>query len=435
MFLLIFAEQKCINPQKRSLAMVVQRHIYLQELIKRKHNGMIKVITGIRRCGKSFLLFNLFADYLIEQGVHEDHIVKIDLEDRRNRSLRNPDRLLAHIDDRLKDEAMYYILLDEVQLVSEFEDVLNSYLKVPNADVYVTGSNSRFLSKDVITEFRGRGDEVKIAPLSFSEYLSVANTSQEQAFRDYIVYGGLPIVALTSDNAQKEKYLKDLFETVYLRDIKERYHIKQEKEMEEVINVLASSIGGLTNPTNLQNTFKSVKNIDISKNTIISYLDILQDVFMVEKSVRYDIKGKRYIDTPSKYFFEDLGLRNARLNFRQIEETHLMENLIYNELRRRGFSVDVGEVTINEQTGDGKKIRKQLEVDFVCNQGFKRYYVQSVFSIADDEKREQELKSLRQIKDSFQKIVITGSDSPRYQNDDGILFMSIYDFLTRDSLN
>lgn len=409
--------------------MVIQRDRYLQELIKRKHNGMIKVVTGIRRCGKSFLLFNLFVDYLIKDGVPEDHIIKVDLEDRRNKSLRNPDALLSHIDSKLKEGDMYYILLDEVQLVAEFEDVLNSYLKVPNADVYVTGSNSKFLSKDVVTEFRGRGDEVKISPLSFGEYLSVADTSQEQTLRDYLIYGGLPIVALTPDTSQKEKYLKSLFETVYLHDIKERYHIKQEREMEELINVLASSIGGLTNPTKLENTFKSVKNADISKNTIISYLDILQDVFIVEKSVRYDIKGKRYIDTPSKYYFEDLGLRNARLNFRQIEETHLMENLIYNELRRRGFSVDVGEVTVNEQTEDGKKVRKQLEVDFVCNQGFKRYYIQSAFSIADDEKREQELRSLRRIKDSFQKVIITGDNSPRYQNNDGVLFMSIYDFL------
>ena len=409
--------------------MVIQRDRYLQELIKRKHNGMIKVVTGIRRCGKSFLLFNLFVDYLIKDGVPEDHIIKVDLEDRRNKSLRNPDALLSHIDSKLKEGDMYYILLDEVQLVAEFEDVLNSYLKVPNADVYVTGSNSKFLSKDVVTEFRGRGDEVKISPLSFGEYLSVADTSQEQTLRDYLIYGGLPIVALTPDTSQKEKYLKSLFETVYLHDIKERYHIKQEREMEELINVLASSIGGLTNPTKLENTFKSVKNADISKNTIISYLDILQDVFIVEKSVRYDIKGKRYIDTPSKYYFEDLGLRNARLNFRQIEEAHLMENLIYNELRRRGFSVDVGEVTVNEQTEDGKKVRKQLEVDFVCNQGFKRYYIQSAFSIADDEKREQELRSLRRIKDSFQKVIITGDNSPRYQNNDGVLFMSIYDFL------
>ena len=409
--------------------MVIQRDKYLQELIKRKHNGMIKVVTGIRRCGKSFLLFNLFADYLIRGGVPEDHIIKLDLEERRNKYLRNPDALLSHIDSKLKEGGMYYILLDEVQLVAEFEDVLNSYLKVPNADVYVTGSNSKFLSKDVVTEFRGRGDEVKISPLSFGEYYSVAGVPQEQALRDYLVYGGLPIVALTPDTSQKERYLNSLFETVYLHDIKERYNIKQEREMEELINVLASSIGGLTNPTKLENTFKSVKNVDISKNTIISYLNILQDAFIVEKSVRYDIKGKRYIDTPSKYYFEDLGLRNARLNFRQIEETHLMENLIYNELRRRGFSVDVGEVTINEQTEDGKNVRKQLEVDFVCNQGFKRYYIQSAFSIADDEKREQELRSLRQIKDSFQKVIITGDNSPRYQNNDGVLFMSIYDFL------
>lgn len=434
-FVVTFAEQNCGFPRKCSM-MIVKRDNYLQELVKRRHNGMIKVITGIRRCGKSFLLFSLYADYLQKDGVPEDHIIKVDLEDRRNKSLRNPDALLSYIDGRIRDDGMHYILLDEVQMVDEFEDVLNSYLKVANADVYVTGSNSKFLSKDVITEFRGRGDEVRIAPLSFSECLSVSNTSREQTLRDYMTYGGLPLVVLTADRSQKEKYLKDLFDTVYLRDIKERYHIKQEKEMEEIITILSSSIGGLTNPTKLQNTFKSVKHIDISKNTIISYLDILQDVFMVEKSLRYDIKGKRYIDTPSKYYFEDLGLRNARLNFRQTEEPHLMENLIYNELRRRGLSVDVGEVYAEEQTEGGKKVRKQLEVDFVCNRGFKRYYIQSAFSIAEDEKREQELNSLRKIKDNFQKIIITGGDSVRYQNDDGVLFMSIYDFLKDEkSLN
>ncbi|MBR5720067.1 MAG: ATP-binding protein, partial [Bacteroidales bacterium] len=311
------------------------------------HNGMIKVITGIRRCGKSYIMFNIFPEYLKEIGVDDNHIVKIDLEDRRNKQLRDPDILLSYIDAKMQDDKMYYILLDEVQYVLEFEDVLNSYLKVKNADVYVTGSNSKFLSKDVITEFRGRGDEVKIKPLSFGEFATVFDGSKEDALKEYILYGGLPMVALTKEPLEKEKYLKDLFETTYLRDIKERYHIKNDAEMGELISIVASSIGGLTNPTKLVNTFKSVKNIDISKNTIISYLEILQDVFMIEKSDRYYIKGKRYINTPSKYYFEDLGLRNARLNFRQIEETHLMENLIYNELRRRGWSVDVGEVVIN----------------------------------------------------------------------------------------
>ena len=395
------------------------------------HNGMIKVITGIRRCGKSYIMFNIFPEYLKEIGVDDNHIVKIDLEDRRNKQLRDPDILLSYIDAKMQDDKMYYILLDEVQYVLEFEDVLNSYLKVKNADVYVTGSNSKFLSKDVITEFRGRGDEVKIKPLSFGEFATVFDGSKEDALKEYILYGGLPMVALTKEPLEKEKYLKDLFETTYLRDIKERYHIKNDAEMGELISIVASSIGGLTNPTKLVDTFKSVKNIDISKNTIISYLEILQDVFMIEKSDRYYIKGKRYINTPSKYYFEDLGLRNARLNFRQIEETHLMENLIYNELRRRGWSVDVGEVVINDVV-DEKKVRKQLEVDFVCNLGYRRLYIQSAYSVADDNKRELELRPLRQINDSFQKIIIVWDNIARYQNDDGVLYINIYDFLTEE---
>ena len=410
---------------------MIKRDFYLQKIKNKMHNGMIKVITGIRRCGKSFILFDIFPEYLKETGVDDSHIIKIDLEDRRNKSLRNPDALLSYIDGKMQDDKMYYILLDEVQHVPEFEDVLNSYLKIKNADVYVTGSNSRFLSKDVITEFRGRGDEIRIKPLSFSEFVSAYNGSKEEALKEYILYGGLPIVALTKEPIEKEKYLKDLFETTYLSDIKERYHIKNDTEMGELISIVASSIGGLTNPTKLVNTFKSVKNIDISKNTIISYLEMLQDVFMIEKSDRYDIKGKKYINTPAKYYFEDMGLRNARLNFRQIEETHLMENLIYNELRRRGWSVDVGEVVVNEVV-DGKKMRKQLEVDFVCNLGYRRLYIQSAYSIADDNKREQELRPLRNINDSFRKIIIVWDNIARYQNNDGVLYVNIFDFLTEE---
>ena len=410
---------------------MIKRDFYLQKIKNKMHNGMIKVITGIRRCGKSFILFDIFPEYLKETGVDDSHIIKIDLEDRRNKSLRNPDALLSYIDGKMQDDKMYYILLDEVQHVPEFEDVLNSYLKIKNADVYVTGSNSRFLSKDVITEFRGRGDEIRIKPLSYSEFVSAYNGSKEEALKEYILYGGLPIVALTKEPIEKEKYLKDLFETTYLSDIKERYHIKNDTEMGELISIVASSIGGLTNPTKLVNTFKSVKNIDISKNTIISYLEMLQDVFMIEKSDRYDIKGKKYINTPAKYYFEDMGLRNARLNFRQIEETHLMENLIYNELRRRGWSVDVGEVVVNEVV-DGKKMRKQLEVDFVCNLGYKRLYIQSAYSIADDNKREQELRPLRNINDSFRKIIIVWDNIARYQNNDGVLYVNIFDFLTEE---
>lgn len=408
---------------------MIKRDFYLDELKNKMHNGMIKVVTGIRRCGKSYLLFKIFVDYLIAQGVDKQHIIKVDLEDRRNKELRDPDKLLNYIDSKMQDEKMYYILLDEVQHVPEFEEVLNSYLHVENADVYVTGSNSKFLSKDVITEFRGRGDEIRVKPLNFTEFVSVYNGSEDKALEEYLLYGGLPKVVLTKDPLQKEKYLKDLFATTYIRDIKERYKIKNEAEMDELIGIIASSIGGLTNPTKLLNTFKSVKNVDISKNTIISYLEILQDVFMIEKAERYDIKGKRYINTPSKYYFEDLGLRNARLNFRQVEKTYLLENLIYNELRGVGLSVDVGEVLVNEVSDEGKNVRKQLEVDFVCNMGYRRYYVQSAYSVADDDKREQELRPLRNIKDSFQKIIVVGDHTMRYQNDDGVLFISIYDFL------
>ncbi|MBP1615371.1 MAG: family ATPase [Bacteroidetes bacterium] len=409
--------------------MVIKRDIYLDKLIASKHNGMIKVITGIRRCGKSYLLFNLFFDYLKSQGVDDDHIIKVDFEDRRNKALRDPDALLAHIDGRMKNDKMYYILLDEVQNVREFEDVLNSYLKIDNADVYVTGSNSKFLSKDVITEFRGRGDEIKITPLCFREFMSVFKGSREQALEEYLTFGGLPKLVTMEGDTQKMEYLKSLFAKTYLTDIKERYRIKNDTELEELIDVIASSIGGLTNPTKLENTFKTVKNVTISKQTIKSYLDILEDVFLVEKSIRYDIKGKKYIDTPSKYYFSDLGLRNARINFRQYEVTHLMENLIYNELRFRGMTVDVGVVVLNTKDEEGKSLRKQLEVDFVCNQGSKRCYIQSALRLPTEEKREQELRSLKNIDDSFQKFVITEDPIKRYQDNNGVVFMNIYEFL------
>lgn len=409
--------------------MVIKRDIYLDKLIASKHNGMIKVITGIRRCGKSYLLFNLFFDYLKSQGVDDDHIIKVDFEDRRNKALRDPDALLAHIDGRMKNDKMYYILLDEVQNVREFEDVLNSYLKIDNADVYVTGSNSKFLSKDVITEFRGRGDEIKITPLCFREFMSVFKGSREQALEEYLTFGGLPKLVTMEGDTQKMEYLKSLFAKTYLTDIKERYRIKNDAELEELIDVIASSIGGLTNPTKLENTFKTVKNVTISKQTIKSYLDILEDVFLVEKSIRYDIKGKKYIDTPSKYYFSDLGLRNARINFRQYEVTHLMENLIYNELRFRGMTVDVGVVVLNTKDEEGKSLRKQLEVDFVCNQGSKRCYIQSALRLPTEEKREQELRSLKNIDDSFQKFVITEDPIKRYQDNNGVVFMNIYEFL------
>ncbi len=411
--------------------MEVKRDNLLDKLKFHRNNGMIKIITGMRRCGKSYLLFNLFSDALLAEGVKKDHIIKINLEDRRRKTLRDPDELLNYIDAQITDKDMYYILLDEVQLVNEFEDVLNSYLHIPNVDVFVTGSNAKFLSKDVITEFRGRGDEIRIHPFSFNEFLSTknANNNRDELILEYMTYGGLPQVVLMETEKEKRAYLHNLFAHTYLKDIKERYNIKLDNDLEDLVNLLASSIGGLTNPHKIANTFKSVKNSSITQDTVKRYLDYLEDAFLLEKSLRYDIKGKRYIDTPSKFYFEDLGLRNARINFRQIEETHLMENLIYNELRRREFSVDVGEVEIKETNQEGKVERKRLEVDFVCNQGYRRYYIQSAFTISDDEKRETELRSLNRVGDSFRKIVIVGGSSPHYQNNDGIIFMSLYDFL------
>ena len=409
--------------------MVIKRDIHLKKLIDSKHNGMIKVVTGVRRCGKSYLLFNLFCHHLKEAGITDDHIIKVDLEDRRNKELRDPDALLRYIDSHMTDQQMYYILLDEVQHVNEFEDVLNSYLKIENADVYVTGSNSRFLSTDVITEFRGRGDEIKIAPLCFREFMSVYQGTKEKGLEEYMLYGGLPKVLDYPTVERKIEYLKSLFKKTYLTDIKERYKIKNDDDLEELIDIMASSIGGLTNPSKLENTFQTVKHSNITHTTIKSYLDMLQDVFLIERSVRYDIKGRKYIDTPAKYYFSDLGLRNARINFRQYEETHLMENLIYNELRLRGMSVDVGVVVKNEKDANGVSVRKQLEVDFVCNQGSQRYYIQSALRLPSEEKREQEVRSLKSTNDSFRKFVITEDLISRYHDNEGITYMNIYEFL------
>ena len=413
---------------------VVNRDIYLQKLIRSKHNGMIKVITGVRRCGKSYLLFNLFCEHLKASGVDDEHIIKVDLEDRRNKTLCDPDKLLEYIDSRLTDDGQYYILLDEIQKVDEFEDVLNSYLKMQNVDVYVTGSNSKLLSKDIITEFRARGYEIKVRPLCFREYMSVyQGPSREQALLEYMTYGGLPQTLTMESAEEKEDYLKSLFTSTYIRDIKERYKIVNDADLEELIDVMASSIGGLTNPLKLQNTFKTVKQSSITFDTIKRYLDIMQDAFLIEKSVRYDIKGRKYIDTPAKYYFEDLGLHNARLNFRQIEETHLMENLLYNELRLRGLSVDVGQVVYNYKDEEGKSQRKVLEVDFVCNRGGKRYYIQSALSLPTPEKVEQEQNSLLRIDDNFQKMIIVGGMTPTHINDNGIIIMNIYDFLLNEN--
>lgn len=416
--------------------MEIKRNIHLNRIIARKGNGMIKVITGMRRCGKSYLLFTLFHNYLLEQGVDEQHIIKVDMEDRRNAALRNPDALLNYIDSRMTDFQQYYILLDEVQLVAEFEDVLNSYLKITNADVYVTGSNAKFLSKDVITEFRGRGDEIRIMPLSFQEFMSAKEGNREDLLNEYLTYGGLPQVVTMDEIERKVEYLKNLFTHTYIRDIKERYEIKKDDDLEELINLVASNIGSLTNPTKLENCFKSVKQSSLSKDTIKNYLDLMQDAFIIEKSIRFDIKGKKYIDTPSKYYFTDLGLRNARLNFRQTEFTHLLENAIYNELRLRGYSVDVGQIPIFTIREDGKRQRSTLEVDFVCNLGYKRCYIQSAYALPTEDKMKQEFNSLLRIKDSFKKIVIVGTPTPTYQNEEGILTMNIYDFLMNpDSLN
>ena len=416
-------------------AMEIKRDIHLKRLIASRHNGLIKVVTGIRRCGKSYLLMTLFRNFLLEDGVREDHIIMVDLENRRNKKLRDPDNLLEYIDLQMVDDGMYYILLDEIQVVSEFEDVLNSYLSVPNADVYVTGSNSRFLSKDVITEFRGRGDEIHITPLSFMEFHSVHPELESYvALQEYLTFGGLPQVCIEPDEGKKIGYLQRLFEKTYLTDIRERYHIRGEEVMEELIDVVASCIGGLTNPSKIENTFRSVKGIQLSKNTIKQYLDILEESFLVNRCIRYDIKGRKYIETPQKYYFEDLGLRNARIGFRQVEQTHLMENMIYNELRLRGYIVDVGVVTSNMKGEDGAYRRNQLEVDFVCNQGSRRVYVQSAYRLPTLEKREQEMASLLKIDDSFRKVIITEDMIKRHQDDNGVEWVNIFDFLRSDDI-
>jgi predicted AAA+ superfamily ATPase len=411
--------------------MTIERPIYLQQLIDRQHNGMIKIITGMRRCGKSYLLFSLFYDYLQKQGIDTDHIITIDLENIHNDHLRDPLTILEFIKQQITDNKEYYIMIDEVQHLNRFEDVLNTLLKNPQVDVYVTGSNARFLSKDVITTFRGRGDEVRIHPLCFAEFLSAQSPVPfvEQHLNEYMQFGGLPQLTSMFNEQQKKQYLQQLFTNTYILDIKERYDIRNDDDLEELINVIASSIGGLTNPTKIANTFSSTKQSNISKDTIKNYLDHMQDAFLIEKAIRYDIKGRKYIDTPTKYYFEDLGLRNARLNFRQIEPTHLMENLIYNELRIRGYSIDVGQVVINSRNEKGISERKNLEVDFVCNKGYDRIYIQSAYEMPTLEKQEQELNSLKRIKDNFQKIIIVGGMQPTYRNNDGILILNLYDFL------
>jgi predicted AAA+ superfamily ATPase len=411
--------------------MLFKREQYLQQLISAEDNGMIKIITGIRRCGKSFLLFNIYKQNLLSRGTPADHIIEVNLEDRRSKKMRDPDALLEHIDSQIQDSDKYFILLDEIQLVPEFEDVLNSYLHIKNTDVYVTGSNAKFLSKDVITEFRGRGWEIRVRPLSFAEYYSGVGGDKQEALENYYLYGGLPAVANIEKPQDKQNYLKEIFETVYLKDVLQRNHLRNADGMLELIRILASSMGSSINVQRISNTFKSVGKVEIGANTINRYMEHLQDSFIISEALRYDIKGRKYIGTETKYYFEDPGIRNAIVGFRQIEYNHTMKNVIYNELCRMGYSVDVGLVETYEKNADGKTLRKNLEIDFVVNRHDQRVYIQSAYSIPDDEKRDQELASFRNVSDGFRKILIEGDHYTTLFNDEGILVMSLFDFLLK----
>lgn len=416
--------------------MEIKRNRYLNTLISKKHNGLIKVITGMRRCGKSYLLFTLFKEHLLSDGIDEDHIIEIAFDAFENKKYRDPDVLYPYLKEQIKDDAMYYVLLDEVQLLGEFESILNSLIRMKNVDVYVTGSNARFLSKDVITEFRGRGDEVHMYPLSFAEFMSVYPGTKQDGWNEYMLYGGIPLVLEFTTPDQKIAFLKSLFEETYISDIVGRHNIRNKAELEELLNILSSAIGSLTNPQKLSATFQTVKKKKISNSTIKRYIDYLCDSFLIDSAIRYDVKGKKYIDTPVKYYFTDMGLRNARLNFRQIEETHSMENIIFNELKMRGFNVDVGVIMQYETNEKGSNIRKQLEIDFVCNQGSKRYYIQSAYAIPDQAKMEQEQRSLMLTGDFFKRIIITKDTPAPYYNESGVLIMNVYDFLLNEnSLN
>lgn len=412
--------------------MIIERKKYMQQLVQSKHNGLVKIITGIRRCGKSFLLFNLFKSQLEKEGIDKEHIIEMAFDDFANREYRDPEKFYQYVKAQIKDGRMYYVLLDEVQMMDQFEDVLNGLLHIPNVDVYVTGSNAKFLSKDIITEFRGRGYQIHVSPLSFSEFMTTYNGSKEDGWIEYLQYGGLPPVILQPNDEEKIKFLKDLWQETYLIDILNRNHIKNNAELEELLCMLASGIGGLINPQKLSNTFKTNKNVSISPATLKSYISYCSDAFLIEEANRYDVKGRKYIGTPMKYYFADLGLRNALLNFRQVEKTHLMENAIYCELRRQGFNVDVGVVTINGKDENGSSYRKQLEVDFVCNKGSRRCYIQSALSLPSQEKIDQETNSLRRLDDGFERIVIVGDHMSCNHDDNGILFMSIYDFMTKE---
>ena len=410
--------------------MKIERPIYMQQLIDSKDNGLIKIVTGLRRVGKSYLLKTLFKEYLLGEGIRKDHVLIIDLEDRRNKAFRNPDYLLDWVDAQMKDDEQYYIIIDEVQRVDEFVDMLGTLVGKENADVYVTGSNSHFLSSDIATEFRGRGDEIHVWPLTFKEFMTAYEGDIVDGWQEYYTYGGLPKILSIKGEDKKATYLRNLYRTVYLSDIYERHEIENKAEFEELVRILASSIGSPVNPTNLANTFKSVKRLNnITDKTIETYIGYLTDAFLIEKSERYDIKGKKYIGTTPKYYFKDLGLRNAILSFRQTEENHLMETVIYNEMRYRGFLVDVGNVIIRVKNEKGEWQRVTLEVDFVCNLGSRRYYLQSAYRLPDEEKQKQEKRSLEQIKDSFKKIVIVGERMKLRRDDNGIVLMGVYEFL------
>lgn len=423
--------------------MEIKRDFYLDKLIKRKHNGLVKVITGIRRCGKSYLLNTIFYHHLLESGVAEDHIIRVAFDsaddlhllgenlielEKRNRKA-DPEKFMEYIRSKTTGSGTYYLLLDEVQMLDCFETVLNGYLRKDNMDVYVTGSNAKFLSSDIITEFAGRGDEIHMYPLSFAEFMTVYQGDKYEGLAQYMLYGGIPMVVLRDGDADKAAALDNLFDEIYIRDILKRNKIRNQGELEDLLNILSSAVGSLTNPEKLKNTFRTVKKSRITAATIKKYLDYFEDSFLMESAQRYDIRGKAYIETPRKYYFTDLGLRNSRINFRQFEQTHIMENLLYNELRMRGFNVDVGVVNTTQKDSDGKVVRRQLEVDFVCNAGSNRYYIQSAYSIPDAEKQEQEIRPFRKINDSFRKIVVTKDFVPSHYDEHGIYIMNIYDFL------
>lgn len=413
--------------------MEIERNYYLKKLIAKKENKLIKIITGIRRCGKSYLLEHIFKNYLINSGVKEDHIIKLALDSIENAEYLEGIKLYEHIMEKVKDNDTYYVILDEIQNVKNFESVLNSFLRKPNIDVYVTGSNSKFLSSDIITEFRGRGDEVKVYPLSFAEFMSVYKDGNEtKALDEYISFGGLPLVASLKTVEEKMEYLNFQKNNVYINDVIERNNIRNDEELKTLIEIISSNIGSLTNPTKLYNTFVSKGNKNITDKTIALYLKNLEEAFLIEKSKRFDIKGKKYIETPSKYYFTDMGIRNSLINYRQIEKTHIMENIIYTELRRRGFNVDVGVVEKRDTGKDGKREYMQLEVDFIVNKGNERYYIQSAYSIEDNSKRIQETKSLLNVEDSFKKIVIVYDHFIKWKDENGIIYISIYDFLLNE---